>query len=55
MWLVQECRRHWQRHGREYTYPELTEMAARVRPFPAVLDPDYKPFGFPGEMPLKIE
>jgi rhamnulokinase len=55
LWLVQECRRHWLKHGREYTYPELTEMAARARPFPAVLDPDYKPFGFPGEMPVKIE
>src|SRR6185295_17047929 len=28
LWLVQECRRHWAREGKELSYPELTKMAA---------------------------
>ncbi|QOV89960.1 rhamnulokinase [Humisphaera borealis] len=55
LWLVQECRRHWLREGYEHSYSELTQMAARTRGFGAVIDPDHKPFGSPGEMPLKIE
>jgi rhamnulokinase len=55
LWLVQECRRQWQRDGHEYSYTELTELAGRAKPFGAVVDPDHKPFGMPGEMPAKIE
>jgi rhamnulokinase len=55
LWLVQECRRHWLKEGYEHSYAELTQMAARSRPFGAVFDPDDKPFGLPGEMPVKID
>jgi len=55
LWLVQECRRHWQREGYDHTYVELTQMAARTRGFGAIIDPDHKPFGTPGDMPVKIE
>lgn len=55
LWLVQECRRHWQREGYDHSYSELTQMAARSRGFGAVIDPDHKPFGAPGDMPIKIE
>src|SRR5205085_5786963 len=54
LWLLQECRRQWQREGREFNYAELTEMAADAKPFTAIVDPDYAPFGSPGEMPKKI-
>jgi rhamnulokinase len=30
-------------------------MAAEAKPFVAVIDPDHKPFGAPGDMPIKIE
>jgi rhamnulokinase len=55
LWLVQECRRHWQKEGYDHGYAELTEMAARSRGFGPVLDPDHKPFGLPGDMPNKID
>ena len=55
LWLVQECRRHWLKGGYEHTYAELTQMAARSRPFGPVFDPDHKPLGLPGEMPVKID
>jgi rhamnulokinase len=54
LWLVQECRRHWQREGTEYGYPELTKMAADSPPLAALIDPDHGPFASPGDMPVKI-
>ncbi len=52
LWIVQECRRQWLLEGREYSYAELTEMAAGAPPFVAVIDPDR--FIEPGEMPRRI-
>lgn len=55
LWLVQECRRHWAKEGYDHSYAELAAMAARSKGFGAVIDPAHKPFGLPGEMPVKIE
>jgi rhamnulokinase len=52
LWLLQECKRAWSLEGAEYTYDELTRMAAAARPFSAQIDPDA--FLEPGEMPRKI-
>jgi sugar (pentulose or hexulose) kinase len=54
LWLVQECRRHFAKEGKEYTYAELTKMAADAPPFQCVVNPDHGPFGSPGDMPVKI-
>jgi rhamnulokinase len=54
LWLVQECRRHWGKEGKEYGYGELTQMAAAAKPFVAALDPDHAPFLRPGDMPVKF-
>ncbi|MHC4387522.1 MAG: rhamnulokinase, partial [Planctomycetota bacterium] len=35
LWLVQECKRQWQRDGVELSYDELTEMAKRAEAFTA--------------------
>jgi rhamnulokinase len=55
LWLVQECRRTWARQGQEYSYDELTQMAAQAEPFQAVIDPDYSSFLRPGDMPARIQ
>ena len=55
LWLVQECRRQWQRDGHEHSYSDLTQMAAACTPLARVIDPDHKPFLSPGQMPRKIE
>jgi rhamnulokinase len=55
LWLVQECRRQWVKENHDHSYAELTQMAARSKPFGVVIDPDHKPFLSPGEMPSKIE
>jgi rhamnulokinase len=52
LWLVQECRRAWAAAGQEYSYAELTEMAADAPAYGAYIDPDQ--FLEPGHMPEKI-
>jgi rhamnulokinase len=52
LWLLQECKRAWSLEGHEYTYAELTRMAAEARPFSASIEVDA--FLDPGDMPRKI-
>jgi rhamnulokinase len=52
LWLLQECRRAWLEEGREYSYEQLTAMAAGAPAFAAYLDPDA--FLHPGDMPRQI-
>ena len=54
LWLVQECKRQWQREGNELSYPQLTEMAQKAKPFAANIDVDYSEFLAPGDMPKRI-
>jgi len=54
LWLVQECRRQWQREGHEYSYAELTKMAGEAAALKSVVTPDHGPFLSPGDMPGKI-
>ncbi|HDS84270.1 MAG TPA: rhamnulokinase [Phycisphaerales bacterium] len=54
LWLVQECRRQWQREGDTLDYAQLTELAKKANPFVAKIDPDYGDFLAPGDMPEKI-
>jgi rhamnulokinase len=54
LWLVQECKRQWQRDGRDFSYAQLTEMAARARPFAVRISPDEGEFLYHGDMPAKI-
>jgi rhamnulokinase len=55
LWLIQELRRHWKKEGHDHTYGELTEMAGRARPLEYIIDPSYKPFLSPDQMPAKVE
>jgi rhamnulokinase len=59
LWVVQECRRAWARQGEEYSYAQLTEMAAQATPFSAIIDPDHPVFLKPSEpgndMPSRIQ
>ncbi|MFH1571964.1 MAG: rhamnulokinase family protein [Gemmatimonadota bacterium] len=54
LWLVQECRRTWQRQGRELSYAELASLAAAAPPFTARVDPDDEGFLAPGDMVARI-
>jgi rhamnulokinase len=52
LWPLQECRRAWALEGSDYTYDDLTRMAAAARPFVSVIQPDE--FLEPGHMPERI-
>lgn len=54
LWLVQECKRHWEANGLNLGYAELTQMALNADPFWAVIDPDDETFLKPGNMPDRI-
>jgi len=54
LWLVQECRREWQRLGQDHSYDEMTRLAAESEAFLAVINPDDDAFFHPGDMPERI-
>jgi sugar (pentulose or hexulose) kinase len=54
LWPVQECRRQWQKDGQDISYPQLTAMAEKAKPFAVHIDVDNSAFIAPGEMPRRI-
>lgn len=55
MWLLQECRGEWARHGRDFSYAELTAMAAAAPPFGPLVDVNAADFLAPGDMSGRIQ
>jgi len=55
LWILQECRREWEKKGKKYSYEELVQMACLSEPFYALIDVNEKEFLFPGNMPDKIQ
>jgi rhamnulokinase len=54
LWLLQECRRQWQREGHAYEWDDLLGMAAQAEPFRSLVDPDATTFLSPGNMPATL-
>jgi sugar (pentulose or hexulose) kinase len=54
LWLVQECKRQWQREGQDLSYGDLTQMAAKAKPFFGYINCDNSDFLAPGDMPARI-
>lgn len=54
LWILQECRRKWARAGREYSYGELSELAAATPTSDVFIDPDHPDFLAPGDMPGRV-
>lgn len=54
LWLVQECRRAFERRGKSLNYAELTHLAAEAAPFRTLVDPDAAAFLAPADMPAEI-
>lgn len=55
LWLIQECRRDWQKQGRNYSWNEIVAEAEQAEPFRSILDPDYGEFFAGGDMVKKIQ
>src|SRR5262245_13117846 len=54
LWLVQECRRVWERAGRNFRYDELVRLAEAAPPFVSIVDPDHASFMLPPNMPAAL-
>jgi rhamnulokinase len=54
LWLVQECRRTWERAGTTYDYAELMRLAAQAPAFVSLVDPDDPSFWLPASMPAAL-
>ncbi|HVS40020.1 MAG TPA: rhamnulokinase family protein [Gemmataceae bacterium] len=54
LWLVQECRRAWEREGKAYSYDDLTRLAEAAPAFAAVVNPNDDSFIYPANMPAAL-
>ncbi|WP_419096164.1 rhamnulokinase [Streptomyces sp. B6(2022)] len=54
MWLLEECRRTWDKNNLTTHIPTLLADAARAEPFASIVDPDAPEFLAPGDMPARI-
>jgi sugar (pentulose or hexulose) kinase len=54
LWLVQECRRVWEKAGKLYGYEELMHLAESAQPLASLVDPDHTSFMLPPHMPQAL-
>lgn len=54
LWLIQESRRHWSRHGEDYSYADLEKLALDCEPFRCFIDPDSPEFTPMGNIPGRV-
>lgn len=50
MWLLEQCRKEWEKVGREYSYSVLVQMAEQAVPFRSFVNPDDPRFVNPSSM-----
>jgi rhamnulokinase len=55
LWLLQECRRSWQRQGHSYSWEDLLAQAATAPAFISIVNPDAPEFLNPDDMPRAIQ
>ncbi len=55
LWLVQECRRVWEKEGHAWSFAQLVELAEQAVPFQSMIDPDHSMFLSPAHMPEQIQ
>jgi rhamnulokinase len=54
LWLVQECRRAFEKDGPTPSYEQLTHAAAAEQPLQTIVDARAPQFALPGKMPEKL-
>lgn len=55
LWLLQECKRSWEKDGQAISYSEMTAAAHDATPFRSFVDPDDEMFLHPTDMPAQIK
>lgn len=54
LWLIQECKRIWEKNNHVYSYGELVKFALDEKPFMSLIDPDHRSFYNPLDMTQAI-
>jgi rhamnulokinase len=55
LWLIQECKRAWEKTGSHLTYDHMVRLAEQAKPFQCFIDPDHPMFLNPSNMPQQIQ
>ena len=55
LWMIQECKREWDRRADAVDFAGLVELAEKAPAFKAVIDVDDTRFLAPGDMPARIQ
>ena len=55
LWMINECKREWDRRTDAVDFPTLVKMAAEAPAFKTVIDVDDPRFLAPGNMPTRIQ
>lgn len=55
MWILEQCRKEWEREGKCYSYAEIVDMAYTAEPFVSFINPDDGSFANPKSMRRAIE
>ena len=55
LFVLQECRREWEKKGRKVDYAGLVAQAKKAPAWRSLIDPGHPSFGKPGGMPGKID
>lgn len=55
MWLIQECRRSFERKGKSLDYAHLVHIAGAAAPFQSIINPNDPRFLAPDDMPTAIQ
>lgn len=50
MWLLEQCRKEWEKAGRTYEYPQIVKMAEEAGAFKSIVNPDDPRFANPASM-----
>jgi len=54
MWLLEQCRKEWEKEGASYTYPNIVELASATEGFKFFVDTDHPSFANPPSMTKAI-
>jgi len=54
LWLMQECRRQWQREGDSMSFADIDKLTIKAKSLERFINPDYAAFSVPGNMPARI-
>jgi rhamnulokinase len=55
LWLVQQCKRAFERRDKKMSYAKLVQLARRAQPLQSFIEPDDARFLNPGDMPGTIQ